>query len=391
MDVAQDEIDALLDRLRVTDDSGEINTIFDRLLEQTQEWGDAGIAVLEARWERVHAELDDAKLRSAVVNTKLATLLMAAGNPIAEEQTPRRIVTGPKPQRVLTAQHLLAYAHDVVPFDERTVTKSMDALPRPSWDDSAGVFTNATTLLRTAGYYVLDKNDAMAALASAPPEQETFPPLPFTRVWIEMAEHNRAVPYMTYNHDGKDRLEILGVGLSEVSQGTLWDVYLAFRFEDRNEFFFIGMRLAPDGLASKIDDEEGMALFGAAYPQLRALTVGGAHLITARNVPHEPVVLHRQQRRTMARLGQTLPRIYYVNIGASGEHDSDRHSGREYHVRWLVRGHWRHIDAGQRICTCCSPARIASWIDPYVKGPAGAPWKGRPVHRVIAKDGEEEE
>lgn len=45
---------------------------------------------------------------------------------------------------------------------------------------------------------------------------------------------------------------------------------------------------------------------------------------------------------------------------------SDEPSGREYHRRWIVRGHWRRIPLPEQ------PSRV-TWVHGYVKGPADAP------------------
>jgi hypothetical protein len=44
----------------------------------------------------------------------------------------------------------------------------------------------------------------------------------------------------------------------------------------------------------------------------------------------------------------------------------DEPSGREYHRRWIVRGHWRRIPTDEQ------PARV-TWVHGYVKGPADQP------------------
>lgn len=47
----------------------------------------------------------------------------------------------------------------------------------------------------------------------------------------------------------------------------------------------------------------------------------------------------------------------------------ERHAraAREYHQRWLVRGHWRQQAHGPG-----RTQRRATWIDPYIKGPPEA-------------------
>jgi hypothetical protein len=46
--------------------------------------------------------------------------------------------------------------------------------------------------------------------------------------------------------------------------------------------------------------------------------------------------------------------------------EGDGTSGRQYHSRWVVQGHWR------RIPTPDQPQRI-TWVHGYVKGPTDAP------------------
>jgi hypothetical protein len=63
-----------------------------------------------------------------------------------------------------------------------------------------------------------------------------------------------------------------------------------------------------------------------------------------------------------------LAQPYWVSMADSGS-TARGASDRTYHCRWLVSGHWRHYRTGDK-----------TWIRAYVKGPKGAPWKGRPVH-----------
>jgi hypothetical protein len=51
---------------------------------------------------------------------------------------------------------------------------------------------------------------------------------------------------------------------------------------------------------------------------------------------------------------------------------------REYHTRWIVRGHWR------RIPTPDQPGRV-TWVHGYVKGPTGAPLVVRDRVTVLAR------
>lgn len=333
------------------------------------------------------ARLDETMVKRAAVNAHLGGAYLAAGQPVPvdfhAEAAKVRKGSGPSGDRILAGLLLLEHARDIVPYDERTVSKSLDPLHRPDFNDYRAVYSRAVALLRTAAYYILDARDTYDALASEPPVQETFPPLPFQRVWIEahLPGQTKATPYLRFSHpDGADHLEVLGVGIVEVERSRTWDLYIAFR-PDREvgqDSFFFAARITPE--APVLINSEG-EVATRCFEVIRALAVGGAHLITAKNVPHADFPLPRAQRKRLRDVIPAMPKLYYVDLSASGERDF-RETGRTYHVRWLVRGHWRHMDGGQTLCTCCAPARVATWIEPYIKGPVGAPWKGRPVHRV---------
>lgn len=289
---------------------------------------------------------------------------------------------GPGGERVLAALLLLEHANDVVPSDERTVSKALDPLRRPDFTDYRDVYARAVALLRTAAYYVLDARDCYDALASEPPVQETFPPLPFQRVWIEahLPGQKEPTPYLRFSHPSDDdKLDVLGIGIVEVERSRTWDLYVAFRPDSiEADSFFFAARITPQALVAYDGEDDQVAR--RCFEVIRSLAVGGAHLITARNVAHQDLLLPRAQRRRLRDVIPAMPKMYFVDLAGSGESDF-RETGRTYHVRWLVRGHWRHLEAGQTLCTCCNPAQVATWIEPYIKGPAGAPWKGRPVHR----------
>jgi hypothetical protein len=59
-------------------------------------------------------------------------------------------------------------------------------------------------------------------------------------------------------------------------------------------------------------------------------------------------------------------------------HEAGDGTGRQYHSRWIVRGHWR------RIPTLEQPGRV-TWVHGYVKGPADAPLVVRDRVTVLAR------
>jgi hypothetical protein len=278
----------------------------------------------------------------------------------------------------LAALHLLRYAGDVVPLDigDGPLEEATD----PDFANYRRVFRAAVDHLSTAAYFLLDPADSRAALLSSPPEQETFPPLPFPRIWIEMSH---LTPLVRLTGDGTEShgtLDLLGVAIAEVEQGRVWDIYLPFQFDAEAEFFFLAGRIGP---STVIVADDSLIYGDATFAAIREIAVGAVHLVTARNAPPEEVMLPRHQRKRLPpRPDGSSLRLYYVDLHAAGDHESaSAAASREYRVRWLVRGHWRHLLRGRTFCTCCDPPQIASWVAPYIKGPPGAPWKGKQVHR----------
>ena len=105
----------------------------------------------------------------------------------------------------------------------------------------------------------------------------------------------------------------------------------------------------------------------AVYSQIVELV----HLITARGVQTVSLPYTRAQRRRSARKGiDRAPTVYTVRIGGGTQVAGEGPGTREYHCRWLVRGHWRYM----------AQTNTRTWVRPHIKGPAGAPWKGRPVY-----------
>lgn len=117
-----------------------------------------------------------------------------------------------------------------------------------------------------------------------------------------------------------------------------------------------------------------------AEKNLVGFAITAAHLLTARGVRHTARTFPRAQRREMTRKLRLLqpPRVYFIELDPKGQHPEGGASDREYHVRWLVRGHWRLSAHGDTFVRAKGGPCV--WVRPHIKGPAGAPWKGRPVH-----------
>lgn len=337
----------------------------------------------------------DAKLDGALGNVarsiaRLAALCLLVYTPSSEDMDPMPDVRlargGPATEIALIATYLLRHAGEIVPLDFGD--GPLEEAPDPDFSNYHRVFGAFVDQLSTASYYLLDPLDTQQALASSPPELEMFPPLPFPRVWIEMTHLTplRRLRDMVADSTFSEEiqaLDLLGIGITEVEQGRVWDVYLPLKFTADTQFTVAAGRIAPDRI---VQFDDSFQFGDLSFTMFRSLAIGIAHLITARNAPPEPLLLPRHQRKRLPeRRKDSAERLYYVNLHTAGDSHGggggSGQSGREYHVRWLVRGHWRHTPGGRTFCTCCETPQRASWIAPYIKGPAGAPWKGKQVHR----------
>lgn len=379
----EQRIDAVLEAFADGDRSDAI------LAEMSDLMRDPRTPIYLTQQERMlEGKLDGAKTSLAAVAAKLTAVALLAFATPDEQPTPNFRFSrngGPVTEIQMMALTLLRAAGGIVPLDlsDGPLEEARD----PDFSDMRRVFGSAVQHLATAAYFLLDASDARDALLSSPPAQETFPPLPFPRVWIEMAHLTPMLRMVDREprHDVQghhQRLDVLGVGIAEVEQCRVWDVYLPVLFDDRSEFTILAGRIAAPGQIVSADPALEAAVVAFAFAKIRDLAVGAVHLVTARNAPPEDVALPRHQRKRLpARPASSPFRLYYVDLHSAGESAGSGGGSREYHVRWLVRGHWRHVDAGRSFCTCCDTPQVASWVAPYIKGPAGAPWKGKQVRR----------
>lgn len=74
----------------------------------------------------------------------------------------------------------------------------------------------------------------------------------------------------------------------------------------------------------------------------------------------------RAAMRRLARLGHAAEPVRVISLRQL-EHHGGPGTDREYHHRWVVRGHWRNQWYASQ------ERNVPIWISPYVKGPDGAP------------------
>jgi hypothetical protein len=93
--------------------------------------------------------------------------------------------------------------------------------------------------------------------------------------------------------------------------------------------------------------------------------------------------LGRAARRRLQRGGRPVPTVRVLALRRPAGAVADGSEVREWHHRWIVRGHWRMAAVGEG-----RQQRRPVWVSPHVKGPADAPLiGGEKVYRVDADRG----
>lgn len=267
----------------------------------------------------------------------------------------------------------------------------------------------STTVARTGGVFLLCPEDAFA-VADLDWEPTELPPLPYPRCWFEIwsEEEQSPQPFIKYEDvydesetvlafavveaDPCARWAVYGISVSETgTQVTGWDLQVrpSEGWQERQHIVQLSdepvtdTHLAGSKIAVRLEPEDLDRI--AALPPERneaiwrvwALPIVLTQLVTVLGARHVPVALPRARRREWTRrYGPELPTIYYVDLRATGE-IAPGSSDRQYYHRWLVRGHYRRDPRG----THQVPGKgVCAWVRPYVKGPVGAPWKGRPIY-----------
>lgn len=334
-------------------------------------------------------------------------------------------------------------AHETLPLSEAVVARCLEPTHVADLTNDEEARAAAVALLRTGAVFVLNAGEAEGALDSMwdAPELAELPPLPFARIVIEARDENGPAALNVLG-EGESVIwaKQLLIGLIERVPGNQWDLLVAYemhgigdalrrRSDETTDEIVLGLGEVSDALVeAKVKEittgevsEDGLAVFvyrispagvtQQPYPRgwhqwllgldgearaaledtldeqrqkfrldhLVKLAVTAAHLITADRVRHSEIALPRAQRREhQRRYRAEPPRVYFVDLAAAGE-ERRGVADRQYHVRWLVRGHWR-LRGGTTFVA--SKGGMCTWVKPYIKGPPGAPWKGRPVHQT---------
>lgn len=266
------------------------------------------------------------------------------------------------------------------------------------------------TLMCTGGLYRLDGGEdgtqgVLDSIWGGLPIGD-LPPLPYPRMWFEARNaQGQFVPLWKGDPpegswNGLDAGVLWALGITEITPGTTWGVIVvrqpdwtyeaddedrtlsALRYERIHR---VDLQMTPMSAGAMFvmpDDEDGKPDSEAAYRgAMASWALVLADIVTARNVDRREAPFARKTRKQLQRAapgGRFAPRLYNVSIATATDDPLDE-THRSLSVRFLVRGHWRvskalhakWIDSKEAHCV---------WVAAYVKGPAGAPWKGRPVY-----------
>jgi hypothetical protein len=300
-------------------------------------------------------------------------------------------------------QMLRRLAADPLAVDEATVTTALTSMHVGEIETAEDRHALLAGLLRTATAFVVSAEDApgfTADLMDLSWERwDGLPPLPFPRIWIECGSpKNRGpVPFPTFGtserYDDEDDMVDWGsgrFGIGIVGDESRWvvvgleeDTVLdleewRYPWDDDAQTQIRVETLTADASShypftkdaeerERIVQQTGIdPLVGAMNAHFAISLVQIIDVLGARHVQLDVPRPHRRAHER--RFGLSHPQVYFVDLRQVGEKKAGT-GGHQYNHRWLVRGHWRHLPSGRR-----------TWVRPYVKGPVGAPWRGRPVY-----------
>ncbi len=267
-------------------------------------------------------------------------------------------------------------------------------------DDQTAITIEAEILLgkiaMQAGIFAMNRDILIEAANSADAvETPELPPLPFPVVVVEAdtdevwSTMSASSPDQPMAHD-ENAPDVQAFALFEIEQGKVWEAWFYCVLQKHwlgregdlhaRHLAWRRIRITNGGKTFEANHEEnGPQVSHEARghwgeSSLVYLAVEAVHLITARGVSLATIAEPRQSRRARERRGFALPpHLYWVTIDDTLINSKPGHGEKEFRYRWLVRGHWRHFAEDRK-----------TWVRAYIKGKPGAPWKGRPVYRVLA-------
>lgn len=312
----------------------------------------------------------------------------------------------PRREDITSVRWLQDWSHTIRtnPHAERTITQSL----RPIRREDGFWAADLHRLVASTISFCFDAEEFVGIVTAAgdSPTGIPLPPLPFRRVMIEATRNGKAaslvaatpdglVPAPLYNDDdpGTETVAIEFALIFEETPGARWNCLLySWTAKHPDDPRISGGVPIDFGITTKGVLWERPPASDPEAPEeeerddefvmtVRGLCVDAIHAIHARSVNHFELSGARQFKRGYERsYQQRPPSVYFVDTSQAGENHSTGSGLREYSCRWLVRGHYRHTPHGGLLHPVTG--QRSTWVRPHVKGPVGAPWKGRPVHLV---------
>jgi hypothetical protein len=130
----------------------------------------------------------------------------------------------------------------------------------------------------------------------------------------------------------------------------------------------------------------GIDVFMDATTRISRFVLAAMAWLEQKVVVQTEAPVHRQRRKEFTRLAKReYPGLRIVHLRKAAQPNSDdtvaeRMAKREFHVQWVVGGHWRNQACGPKMGD-----RRLTYINPYIKGPDDKPLKPQ-AQKVFAVD-----
>jgi hypothetical protein len=280
-------------------------------------------------------------------------------------------------ERMLATALLSMLGPGSAPVDEKTVLTALQPAPFGPTREPDVRRNDLRTMLLTGTHFVVDMRDfaAIESVHLGSGEMNGLPRLPAQRVWIEFLDPTGRWPrpgcVTLPAEDGSGNVidqDAAFWGFAIADTEPDWRVIAVMSLGSKEGHYFIGYDILAEGRIVFHDDVSAEPYDSPGHSLLPACLV---ELITVEGVRHQSVAIPRGHRRAHERKYTERPaEAYFVDLRTTGDPGKSARTGeREYRYRWFVRGHWRRLGPHRR-----------TWVRPHVKGPAGAPWKGRPTY-----------
>lgn len=281
--------------------------------------------------------------------------------------------------------------------DETVVRASFQGGELPFYPgDGAKEREYAEAMLRTAGLFVVVDED----LDVMGKPDMVFPPLPFQRVYYEVVNSSGTdhVVYTPDHQPGWDGFGFIAFAIEELIQGERWRVTFWCPITSAVRDLLSSKGMHTDRFAQAVtfevstkmedpDDPKDLQLYQwplempkefASQAVLRVMQF--AHYIDTFGGYTQALHIPRGHARAHLRRHKYVHQsIHFISLKQIDGLIPQNESGRHVSCRFPVRGHWVKWQNGKL-------AGTRSWRRAHIRGPEGAPFKGRPFYYPGADD-----